>query len=102
MPRDSAIVFGDLGSGRNRKAAPPLLRAAILSGISLGRAVARPHSGKSTGKLFMPVGNTTEMLATGAAEWFLASILAPAITLVNNAAPTITEDTWGMAWSPCL
>jgi len=50
----------------------------------------------------MPVGNTIEMLATGAAEWFLASILAPvAITLVNNAAPIITEDTWGMAWSPC-
>ena len=101
MPRDGAIVFGDLGSGRNRKAAPPLLRAAILSGISLGCAVA-PHSGNSTGKLFMPVGNTTEMLATGAAEWFLTSILAPvAITLVNNAAPIITEDTWGMAWSPC-
>jgi hypothetical protein len=53
----------------------------------------------------MPVGNATEMLATGAAEWFLASILAPAtITLtaakVNNAAAIITEDTWGMAWSP--
>ena len=51
----------------------------------------------------MLVGNTTEMLATVAAELFLASILAPAaITLVNNAAPIITEDTWGMAWSPHL
>ena len=53
----------------------------------------------------MPVGNATEMLATGAAEWCLASILAPAaITLtaakVNNAAPIITEATWGKAWSP--
>jgi hypothetical protein len=44
---------------------PPLLKAAILSGISLCYAVA--HSGSSTGKLFIPLGNATGMLTAGAA-----------------------------------
>jgi hypothetical protein len=86
-----------------RGKAAPLAEAAILLGISLGCAVA--YSGSSTGKLFMPLGSATEMLATGAARWFLASILAPAaITLtaatVSNAAAMIKDDTWGMARSP--
>jgi|SRR5215510_8312973 len=54
----------------------PLLRAAILLGISLGCAVAWPHSGNSTGKCFMPVGSATEMLAIGAAVVGLGGLIS--------------------------
>ena len=60
-----AAQFG--GEILQQKKPPPLLRAAILLGVSLSCAVAWPHSGSSTGKLFMPLGSATEMPATGAA-----------------------------------
>jgi hypothetical protein len=81
MPRDGAIIveggklqrplrcavpgFAEGAVKPQEGKAAPLAEAAILLGISLGCAVA--YSGSSTGKLFMPLGNATEMLATGAA-----------------------------------
>ena len=71
--------------------------------LGVGRALAWPYCGSTTGKLFMTLGSATERPVTGAVyKWFAAAaILAPeAMTSTavakSNAATAIMGSMWRM------